>query len=129
VAPLDAARAAAALGLKVFTVLVGRGGSVPYPVDEDSTGHPVYRDVELPVNAGLLREIARVTGAAHYDAVDREGLSRGLHAILDGLERTRLEGARPALVRAELAPWLLLPAFALAALAVALGATALRTFP
>jgi Ca-activated chloride channel family protein len=129
VAPLDAARAAAALGVQVFTVLVGRGGSVPYPVDEDATGRPLYRDVELPVNADLLREIARVTGGAHYDAVDREGLARGLNAILDGLERTRLEGARPVLAREDLAPRLLAPALALAALAVLLGATALRGFP
>jgi Ca-activated chloride channel family protein len=128
VAPLDAARAAAAVGVKVFTILVGRGGRVPYPDGEDLLGKPRYREVELPVNAPLLAEVAAATGGAHYDAVDAEGLSRGLHRILDGLARSRLEVAGEA-AREELAPGILAAAFGLAALATLAGATVLRGFP
>jgi Ca-activated chloride channel family protein len=128
VAPLDAARAAAAVGVKVFTILVGRGGRVPYPDGEDDLGRTRFREVDLPVNPRLLADVAAATGGAHYDAVDGEGLARGLHQILDGLARTRLAASGPP-AREELAPVLLAAAFGLAAAATLLGATALRGFP
>jgi Ca-activated chloride channel family protein len=129
VAPVDAARAAAALGVKVFTVLVGRGGRVPFPADVDALGQPVYRDVELPVNAKLLGEVAAITGAANYQAVDPESLRRGLGEILDGLERSRLDGAAPATRPVEHAPDLLALCVLAAAGALALSATRLGSFP
>ncbi|HET7755117.1 MAG TPA: VWA domain-containing protein [Anaeromyxobacteraceae bacterium] len=129
VSPVDAARAAAALGVKVFTVLVGRGGSVPYPVDVDASGRPTYQQVELPVNPALLRTISAATGAAHYDAVDRDSLRRGLGDILDRLERTRLDAPTAVRRRVEHGPDLLVLTVALAAVALALTATRLRSFP
>jgi Ca-activated chloride channel family protein len=129
VPPVDAARAAAALGVKVFTVLVGRGGRVPFPADVDALGQPVYREVELPVNAELLDEVAAITGAEHYEAVDRESLSRGLGEILDGLERSRLEGAVAAKRPVEHAPDVLALCVLVAAGALALSATRLGSFP
>jgi Ca-activated chloride channel family protein len=129
VSPVDGARAAAAFDVKVFTVLVGRGGPVSYPVDVDAFGRPVYRQVELPVNPELLRRIAAITGGAHYDAVDRESLRRGLGEILDELERTRLSEPGAVLRRVEHGPGLLALAVALAAVAIALSSTWLRSFP
>jgi Ca-activated chloride channel family protein len=129
VSPLEAARMARSLGIKVFTILVGRGGVVPYPTGTDLFGRTVYEPLEFPVNPGLLEEIARETGGAHYNATDRESLERGLNDILDRLEKSRLfEAGRSARV-VELFPRFLAPAFGLAALGLLLGATRFRPFP
>jgi Ca-activated chloride channel family protein len=129
VAPLEAARAAAALGIRVFTILVGKGGQVPYPDGEDLLGRAVTRQVELPVNPDLLRRIAAETGGTAVNATDKASLVKGLDDILDRLERSRLVAVRAVERREELFPVLLLPAFALAAAALLLGSTRLRPFP
>jgi Ca-activated chloride channel family protein len=129
VSPLEAARAAAALSIKVFPILVGRGGLVPYPAGADALGRPVYRQVDLPVNPELLQRIAEITGGSYVNATDRASLARGLDDVLDRLERSRLLAAGVATRREELFPRLLLPAFLLAGASMLLGATRLRPFP
>jgi len=128
IAPLEAARAAAALGVKVFPILVGRGGRVPFPV-EDAFGVSVQRLMDFPVNPELLAAIAAETGGTFANATDRAGLERGLQEVLDRLERSRLVAASALARPDELFPRPLLPAFAAAALSLLLGATRLRPFP
>jgi Ca-activated chloride channel family protein len=129
IAPLEAARAAAALGIKVFPILVGKGGLVPYPAGTDLFGQPRFEQVELPVNPELLRRIAEETGGTWSNATDKASLQQGLQQVLDRLERSRLVSAGALSRKEELFPRLLLPAFALAALALLLYATRLRPFP
>lgn len=129
VSPLEAARAAAALSIKVFPILVGKGGPVPYPAGQDASGRTVLRQVDLPVNPELLRSIAEITGGSFVNATDRASLEKGLDDVLDRLERSRLVAAGTATRREELFPRLLLPAFVLAAASLLLGATRLRPFP
>jgi Ca-activated chloride channel family protein len=129
ISPLEAARAAAALSIKVFPILVGKGGRVPVPTGQDLFGRPVLQQLELPVNPELLREIAAITGGASFSATDKASLEKGLDEILDRLERSRLVSAGVVARREELFPRLLLPAFALAAASLLLSATRLRPFP
>jgi len=129
ISPLEAARAAAALGVKVYCILVGKGGLVPYPAGEDLFGQPVYRQVELPVNPELLARIAELTGGTSVSATDRASLQKGLDDVLDRLERSRLVAASAVTRREELFPRLLWPAFLAAALALLLSSTRLRPFP
>jgi Ca-activated chloride channel homolog len=126
--PLEAAEVARTLGIRVFPILVGKGGVVPYPVGIDRLGAPIYEEREFPVNPELLQEIARRTGGTYASASDRETLEHGLQGVLDRLEKTRIvdSGASRA---TELFPPLLRLAFWLAALALLLGATRFRTFP
>ncbi len=129
ISPLEAARIAKEMGVPIFPILVGRGGVVPYPVDTDVFGQPIYRDVEIPVNPELLQELARVSGGQYANATDRASLARGLDAVLDRLERSRLADLTAPPAWRELAPALLQPAFWLGAAALLLGATRLRPFP
>lgn len=129
VSPLAAARAAAALSIKVFPILVGKGGRVPTPVGQDAFGNPVHAEVEIPVNPELLRQIAEETGGVSVSATDRASLEKGLQDILDRLERSRLVAAGTLSRREELFPSFLLPAFLLAALSLLLTSTRLRPFP
>ena len=129
IAPLDAAAMAKALGIRVYTILVGRGGKVPFPVGRDLFGKVTYREMELPVNPELLKTIAEMTGGEAYRATDREELAQGLQKVLDSLERSKLmEGGAAAQYREEFHPYLLW-AFALIAAEFLLRRTLLRVFP
>jgi Ca-activated chloride channel homolog len=83
--PLTGAELAHALGVKVYTVLVGRGGVVPVPVDDPVLGRRVEM-VRMEVDEGALREIARRTGGRFFRAVDTDALA-GIYAAIDRLER------------------------------------------
>ncbi|MFT3917792.1 MAG: VWA domain-containing protein [Anaeromyxobacteraceae bacterium] len=126
VAPMEAAEIARGYGIRVFTILVGKGGVVPVPVG-DVPG--VYEDQELPVNPKLLQEIARTTGGTYAVATDQDSLEHGLQAVLDRMEKTRMFEASGGSHATELFPEALEPAFWLAALALALSATRFRPFP
>jgi Ca-activated chloride channel family protein len=83
--PLTGAELAAALGVRVHTVLVGRGGVVPVPVDDPVFGRRVEM-VRMEVDEGVLRDISRRTGGQFFRALDPDALS-GIYAAIDRLER------------------------------------------
>lgn len=129
VSPLEAAEMARTLGIRVFPILVGKGGLVPYPVGRDLFGRTLREKREFPVNPELLREIARVTGGGYASATDRATLEEGLQAVLDRLEKTRLfEVSGTSRTTERFAEWLR-TAFWAAALGLLLGVTRWRTFP
>jgi len=88
--PLQAAGIAKDLGIKVFTILIGKGGRVPYPTGTDLFGRTTYEPVEIDVNPELLQQIANLTGGSHYAATDKESLERGLSDVLDSLEKSKI---------------------------------------
>ena len=73
-----------------FTILVGTGGLVPYPVDVDPFGREVYRNVEIRVNPQLLEELAGATGGASYVATDKVDLL--VHSMGGLVTRVYVEG-------------------------------------
>ena len=91
--PLQAAGIAKDLGIKVFTILIGKGGRVPYPTGTDLFGRTTYEPVEIDVNPDLLQQIASVTGGTFSAATDKESLERGLLAVLDSLEKSKIYDA------------------------------------
>ena len=129
ISPMDAAAMAKALGVPVFTILVGKGGKVPFPAVQDLFGNTAWRELDIPVNPGLLQEISKMTGGEFYRATDREELKGGLQKVLDALERSKiLEGGVMTNYR-ERFQRLLLWAFGLAWLELFLRSTWLRIFP
>jgi Ca-activated chloride channel family protein len=83
--PLTGAELARTLGIKVHTVLVGRGGIVPVPVDDPVFGSSVQM-VRMDVDETTLREIATRTGGRFFRAQDPEALGR-IYSEIDRLER------------------------------------------
>ncbi len=130
ISPADAAEAARALGIPVYTILVGKGGKVPFPAGQDPIfGNTIWRDVEIPINPELLQHMAKHTGGEFYRATDRESLKEGLQKVLDSLERSKLmEGGATATYREHFHEFLLY-AFVLLALEWLLKSTVLRVFP
>jgi Ca-activated chloride channel family protein len=129
ISPLDAASMAKALKIPVYTILVGKGGKVPFPTGQDLFGNTAWRDVEIPINPELLQTMSKETGGEFFRATDRETLKAGLQKILDSLERSKLlDGGAAATYREDFHE-LLVWAFALIALELLLRATLFRVFP
>lgn len=90
--PRDAARAAATLGIRVFTIGVGSTGVARVPIARGPTGL-VYGMLPVALDEALLTEIARTTGGRYYRATDAEALSR-IFAEIDRLVRTPVDVRR-----------------------------------
>lgn len=83
--PATGAELARAFGIRVYTVLVGRGGVVPVPVDDPVLGRRTEM-VRMDVDEASLREIASATGGRFFRATDAAALS-GIYSEIDRLER------------------------------------------
>ncbi|MFL5321167.1 MAG: vWA domain-containing protein [Myxococcaceae bacterium] len=127
--PKDAASMAKALKIPVYTILVGKGGKVPFPAGTDLFGNTAWREMEIPINPQLLQEVAETTGGEYYRATDRDELREGLQNVLDSLERSKLmDGGTIQNVVEYFHPFLAL-AFLCAAVELLLRATVLKVFP
>ncbi len=129
IAPESATDLAVDLGVKVFPILVGRGGKVPFPDGTDIFGAPRFVTVEMPVNPTLLKTIATRTGGSYFNATDAESLKTSFSKILDSLDRSLLEGQKPVRRPIPLTPLLLLPAALLLAAGLTLAFTRASTVP
>ncbi len=78
--PLEAARLASELGVRVYTVMAGR-----FVYQEDIFGR-IY-PTERAIDSSELEEIARLTGGRFFRARDRQSLER-VYAEIETLERT-----------------------------------------
>src|SRR2546421_9932821 len=129
ISPQQAAQIARDQGIKVFTILIGKGGRVPYPAGTDLFGRTLYEQVEIDVNPELLANIAKTTGGAAYQATDRATLESGLAQVLDSLEKSKIYEASAAPSYDEWAARLFLPAAFCALLGLALRSTRLSGAP
>jgi Ca-activated chloride channel family protein len=95
--PRSAAAVAKGLGIRVYTVGVGRRGTAPMPITVRSpfTGREEVRrvDVAVEVDEALLTEIAQSTGGRFFRATDAQGL-RDTFGEIDQLEKTTRETKR-----------------------------------
>ena len=110
--PRTAARAAAALGIRVYTIGVGTEGMAPVPVGRGLFGLR-YEMRPVEIDDALLTEVARVTGGRYFRARDAAALDRITHEI-DRLERVPVQ-TRTYVRFTELYRWpLIIALFALA---------------
>ncbi|MFL5422683.1 MAG: vWA domain-containing protein [Myxococcales bacterium] len=129
ISPQQAAQIARDEGIKVYTILIGKGGRVPYPTGTDLFGRTLYEQVEIDVNPQLLQDIAKTSGGAAYQATDRETLERGLAQVLDSLQKSKIYEASAAPSYDEWAARLFLPAALSALLGLLLRSTRLAGAP
>lgn len=126
VTPRTAADAAAALGIKVYTIGAGTRGLAPYPAT-DLFGNKVYRPMPVDIDEQTLQEIAATTKARYFRATDTESL-REIYAEIDHSEKAPFE-APQFLDWRELYPWFAWPALVALLTELTLGATWLRRLP
>jgi Ca-activated chloride channel family protein len=129
ISPKAAAEMAKSLGVKIHTILIGKGGAVPFPAGKDLFGRPVFREEYVATNPQLLKDISQMTGGESYVASDKKELDDHLSDVLDKLDTSRLEAASYSTPRDELFPYLLGAALGLLALELLLGSTRLWRYP
>lgn len=89
--PLEAAHMAAELGIQIYTILIGKEGAVPFPTGRDIFGNITYTEARIPINPGLLKQIADTTHALFLRAENGAELRQSLHQALNHLEKTKFE--------------------------------------
>jgi Ca-activated chloride channel family protein len=124
--PLTAADAAAKLGIKVYTVGVGKPGQVPVPIT-DAFGMDRVVMQESQLDEDTLRAIADETGGRYYRAEDTQGL-RAIYDEINALEKSQIEIETYTNTK-ELVGWALIPSLAYLLVEMLLRQTLLRTIP
>jgi len=87
--PLTAADAAQALGVKVYTVGIGKQGTAPYP-RRDQYGRIHLMEVPVDIDEETLTKIAQQTNAKYYRADTADTLRR-IYEDIDRLEKSEVE--------------------------------------
>lgn len=124
--PAAAASAAAALGIKVYTIGIGGKEGALFPV-EDPLGGVLWREVRADLDESGLREIASTTDGRYFSADGAESL-RSVFLEIDRLEKGPIEEKSRRNVK-ELFPHLLCSALFLMMLEQTLLSNRLRRLP
>ena len=90
--PLTAARAAAAYGIKIYTIGIGTEGVARVPVARGPFGVQ-YATLPVHIDEVLLRQIAQLSGARYYRAQTREALTK-IYEEIDQLEKSTVRVRR-----------------------------------
>lgn len=128
ISPTQAAAFAKELGVQVYTILIGRGGMVPFPAGKDLFGREILQKRSLPTNPKLLEDIASRTGGKAYVAKDGEELDQSFQEVLNRLDTSRVEDTTPTRPKTELFPYFAWAGLLCLFLGAALRATRLRSF-
>jgi len=87
--PRTAAQAAAAFGIRIYTVGVGTVGEAPVPTGQGPLGLR-YETIPVKIDEPLMSEVARMTGGRYFRATDRASLS-SIFAEINRLEKTPVQ--------------------------------------
>lgn len=88
ITPINAALAAQALGVKIYTIGAGTDGIARIPV-RDPFGNVRFIREQADVDEPTLRRVAELTGASFFRATDMPALKRTF-AEIDRMEKTEL---------------------------------------
>ena len=124
--PEEAAKAAKAFGVKIYSIGVGTTGTVPYPA-QDRYGRTVLQPMQVRLDEKTLKTLAGNTGGRYYNAQDTATLEK-IYADIDRLERS-LTAGRLYMEYRELYQYLMFPGLALMLLEIGLVCTRFRSLP
>ncbi len=87
--PVTASKAAKAMGIKIYTIGVGKDGEQPMEVDDPVFGKRIV-SVRTDVDVPMLQSIANLTGGKFYRAQDAQALE-DIYKTIDKLEKTEIK--------------------------------------
>jgi Ca-activated chloride channel family protein len=90
ISPMTAADAAQALGVKVYTIGIGKQGTAPYPFARNQWGQVIYKQIAVDIDEETLTKIAQQTHGKYYRADTADTLRR-IYEDIDRLETTEVE--------------------------------------
>ena len=87
ISPETAAEIAAKQGVKIYSILIGTNGEVPFPAGRDIFGRETFQKVTMKINPGLLHNISEKSGGKFYQSISTEELEKAFKDI-DDLEKS-----------------------------------------
>jgi Ca-activated chloride channel family protein len=87
--PITAAELAKSFGIKIYTVGIGTGGLVPFPIDDPIFGKR-YVQAKVDIDETVLKRIADITGGLYFPARDAQMLAR-VYDRINELEKTKFK--------------------------------------
>ena len=88
ISPLQAAEIAKSLGIKVYTIGVGKRGKAPFLVDSIFGKRLIYQNVDI--DEEVLKEISKMTDAKYFRATDLKSL-KDIYKQIDLLEKSEVK--------------------------------------
>jgi len=126
IAPIAAAEAAQAMGVKIYTIGVGVRGMAPIPVRDEGGNMRLIMD-KVDVDEGTLQAVASKTGGSFYRATDTDSLEK-IYEQINQLETTA-HTVQKFEHYDELYSWAVIPAAALLGFGLVLQHTRYRRLP
>ncbi|MCM1028396.1 MAG: VWA domain-containing protein [Pseudoflavonifractor sp.] len=126
VAPATAAEIARKLGIKVYTIGIGRNGNAPYP-SENAFGRIEYVNMPVVIDETTLKQIAATTGGKYFRATGNNVLAE-IFKEIDSLEKTAIDVRNFTHTEDNFLPWALLAALILV-IELICRSTILRSIP
>lgn len=77
------------LGIKVYTIGVGRRGQAPMPV-MDPFGNVMMAMVDVEIDEAVLRETAKITGGKYFRAENVDALTK-IYEEIDQMEKSKVQ--------------------------------------
>ena len=88
ISPLQAAEIAKSLGIKVYTIGVGKRGKAPFLVDSIFGKRLIYQNVDI--DEEVLNKISKMTDAKYFRATDLKSL-KDIYKQIDLLEKSEVK--------------------------------------
>ena len=85
ISPLQAAEIAKSLGIKVYTIGIGKHGKAPFLVDSIFGKRLIYQNVDI--DEDVLKNISKITDATYFRATDLKSL-KDIYKQIDRLEKS-----------------------------------------
>lgn len=119
--PLSAASIASEMGIRVYTIGLGRNSGILTPASLNFTEYILQQEVgDVGINESILNQIAEKTGGRYYRALDGNMLGK-IYDDIDHLEKSKIDVKRRVLYRENFYGFLL-AGFLVLALWIALSA-------
>jgi Ca-activated chloride channel family protein len=112
ISPLTAAQIAKDLGIKVYTIGIGKQGTAPYPLFDERGREVDVVEMKVEIDEKILREIASLTGGEYFRATNKQTLM-AVYEKINTLEKSTVEIENRTLMHEE---YLIFALWALAAL-------------
>ncbi len=125
ITPVKAAQIAKTFKIKVYTVGVGTTGPTPFMIDTIFGTKLVHEEVML--DAKTLREVAKITEARYFHAINTKELAE-IYGEIDRLEKTEAK-VKEYMEYRELFFWFLIPGIFFLLLEIILTRTRLMKIP
>ncbi|MBQ0080361.1 MAG: VWA domain-containing protein [Alistipes sp.] len=90
IAPLTASQIAKDMGIKVYTIGVGKNGEAPYPVADEQGNIVDYVKAKVEIDEKILSSIASQTGGRYFRATNEKSL-KAIYDEINQLEKSKVE--------------------------------------